>query len=107
MATSSFYFGTAVPPGSQGATPSSFFSGMVDENNVTRRQYFEAVSRLANMNTLYQEVSADPNNSAWNEFWSATFVQKGGALVNLSQSVFSWSTADIDRVFTLARSLPL
>lgn len=73
---------------------------------VTRRQWFEAIAILYDMNTLYLAVVADANNPVWIDFWSITYVVPGDALSAFTQTVFGLSDAQLAAVFTLAATQP-
>lgn len=72
---------------------------------VTRRQWFEAVATLYDMNTLFTAVSADANTDAWIQFYAGYGVVSGDALSTLTQSTFSLTDVQLSAVFTLAASL--
>ena len=72
---------------------------------VTRRQWFEAVATLYNMNTLYAAVAADWNNAASIQFYAGYGVTSGDALSNLTQTTFALTATQLSALFTLAASL--
>jgi hypothetical protein len=72
---------------------------------VTRKQWFEAVAALYNMNTLYAAVNADQNNSATIQYYSGYGVAPGDALALLTQSTFSLNATQMSALFTYAGTL--
>ena len=82
----------------------SFVTGGV--GTVTRRQFFEAVAALYNMNTLFTAVSADANNAAWIEFYTSFSVAPGDPLALLTQSTFSLSSIQMNALFVYAATQP-
>lgn len=81
----------------------SYGSGLA--GTVTRRQWFEAVATLYNMNTLFAAVSADANNAAWIQFYAGYGVTSGDALSTLTQTTFGLTSTQLSALFTLAATL--
>jgi len=81
----------------------SFASGII--GTVTKKQWFEAVATLYNMNTLFTAVSADANDPAWIQFYGGYGVTSGDALSTLTQTTFSLTSAQLAALFTLAATL--
>ena len=69
---------------------------------VTKRQWFEAIADLYDMNTLYTAVSADYNNGASIQFIAGYGVTPGDDLALLTQSTFSLDATQMDALFLLA-----
>lgn len=80
-------------------------TGTSTSDHVTKRQFFSAVAALADMNLLYQAVSADANNAIWIEFQAARTTTKTGALALLAKTTFGWTDAQLDACFELAMTL--
>lgn len=72
---------------------------------VTRRQWFEAVATLYNMNTLYAAVVADWNAAATIQFFAGYGVTSGDALSTLTQTTFGLTSVQLAALFTLAATL--
>ena len=74
--------------------------------STTRRQFFEAVSTLYNMNTLYTAVNSNANDPSWIQFYTSNFIAPGDPLAVLTQATFSLSAVQMAALFNLAASLP-
>ena len=85
--------------------PASSLSSAPSSGSVTKRQWFEAVASLYNMNTLLSAVTANANNAAWIQFNAGAIVISGDPLSTLTQSVFGLSGAQLAALFTLAATL--
>lgn len=72
---------------------------------VTRRQWFEAVAQLYNMNTLYTSISANANDPAWIEFYTAYSVVPGDTLALFTQATFALTSVQMNALFALAATL--
>ncbi len=72
---------------------------------VTRRQWFEAVAQLYNMNTLYAAVVADWNNAATIQFFAGYGVTPGDDLATFTQTALALTSGQIDALFALAATL--
>ena len=69
---------------------------------VSRASYFKALASLANLETLYQAIPADKNDSAWIEFNSSQGVTEGDAIAVITQSAYSWTSAQMSALFQSA-----
>jgi hypothetical protein len=81
----------------------AFASGLV--GTVTKKQWFEAVALLYNMNTLFTAVAADANDPAWIQFYGGYGVTSGDALSTLTKTTFALNDAQLAALFTLAATL--
>lgn len=73
---------------------------------VTRQQYFTAVTQLADMNTLYQNMTANTNDLTWIEFWAAPYVEQGDPLYVQTQMALGYTSAQMQALFNLAAQVP-
>lgn len=73
---------------------------------VTRQQFISAVQQLADVNTLYQGVSADAEYPDWIEFYSARYVAQGDALYVQTQMALGYTSAQMQTLFDLAVQVP-
>jgi hypothetical protein len=76
-----------------------------DVGTVTRRQWFEAVAQLYNMNTLATSVNADMNNAASIQYYAGYGVTPGDALSALTKTSLGLNDAQLSALFTLAATL--
>ena len=81
----------------------AFAAGLA--GTVTKKQWFEAVALLYNMNTLFTAVSANANDPAWIQFYGGYGVKSGDALSTLTQTTFSLNSVQLAALFTLAATL--
>jgi len=73
--------------------------------SVTKRQWFEAVASLYNMNTLFVAVSANANDPAWIQWYAGYYVAPADYIANLTQATFALTAAQMTTLFTLAGTL--
>ncbi len=73
--------------------------------SVTRRQMFDAVATLYNMNTLYAAVPMNANDPIWTEFWAGTMVAPGDTLALFIQTTFALTDAQMTTLFALAGTM--
>lgn len=69
---------------------------------VTRDQFIAAVDQLADMNAVYQGISADANYPDWVEFYSAKYVEQGDPLYVQTQMALGYTSAQMQALFDLA-----
>ena len=81
----------------------SFASGLV--GTVTKKQWFEAIALLYNMNTLATAVNANMNDAASIQYYAGYGVTSGDALSKLTKSTFALTDAQLAALFTLAATL--
>jgi hypothetical protein len=83
----------------------SFAAGLV--GTVTKRQWFEAVATLYDMNTLFAAVNSDANDPAWMQFYGGYGVTNSPSdpLAALTKTTFALTDAQMDALFTLAMTL--
>ena len=81
----------------------SFESGVA--GTVTKKQWFEAVALLYDMNTLFTAVAADANDPAWIQFYGGYGVTSGDALSTLTQTTFTLTSVQLAALFALAATL--
>jgi hypothetical protein len=81
----------------------SYGSGVA--GTVTRRQWFEAVAALYNMNTLFAAVAADMNDPATIQFYAGYGVTSGDALFNLTQTTFVLNATQMAALLAYAANL--
>ena len=74
---------------------------------VTRQQFIAAVAELADMNTLYQGISADANYPDWIKFYSAEYVEQGDPLYVQTQMALGYTSAQMLNLFNAAVQVPL
>jgi hypothetical protein len=79
--------------------------GVGQAGTVTRRQWFEAIATLYNMNTLFAAVAADMNDPATIQFYAGYGVTSGDDLSNLTQTTFALNATQLAALFTLAATL--
>ena len=72
---------------------------------VTRRQWFEAVAALYNMNTLFAAVAADMNDPATIQFYAGYGVTTGDALYLLTQTTFALNVTQMSALLAYAANL--
>lgn len=72
---------------------------------VTRKQWFEAIAQLYDMDTLATAVNADMNTAASIQFYAGYGVTSGDALSTLTQSTFALSAGQLEALFTFAATL--
>lgn len=73
---------------------------------VTRRQFFTALADVSEMNTAYQNVSADANYPDWVEFNSARLVEVGDPLYVQTQLALGYTSAQMLALFDAAVQVP-
>lgn len=78
---------------------------MGSTGSVTKRQWFEAVATLYNMNTLYAAVMANAGDATWIQFQAGYTVEPGDLLATLTQTTFGLGAAQMSALFTLAVTL--
>jgi hypothetical protein len=74
---------------------------------ITRKQFFDAVAYVSEMNTAYQGVSADANYPDWIEFNSAKRIQVGDPLYVQTQIALGYTSAQMLTLFEAAVQVPL
>jgi hypothetical protein len=74
---------------------------------VTRQQYFTALAQLGDMNTLYQAIPADANQSEWIEFWAAEYITSGDAVAIATQTALGWTDGQMIALFNAAENVPV
>ncbi len=72
---------------------------------VTRRQWFEAVAQLYNMNTLATSINADMNVPASIQYYAGYGVTPGDALAVFTKAALGLNDAQVSALFTLAATL--
>lgn len=78
----------------------AFAAGLA--GTVTKKQWFEAVALLYNMNTLFAAVAANANDPAWIQFYGGYGVTSGDALSTLTQTTFALTDLQLAALFALA-----
>lgn len=74
---------------------------------VTRQQFFTALAGASEMNTIYQDVSADANYPDWIEFNAAKLVQVGDPLYVQTQLALGYTSAQMLTLFEAAVQVPV
>jgi hypothetical protein len=74
---------------------------------VTRQQFFTALADASEMNTVYQDVSADANYPDWIEFNAAKLVQVGDPLYVQTQLALGYTSAQMLTLFEAAVQVPV
>jgi hypothetical protein len=73
---------------------------------VTRRQFLTAITQAADMDVIYQGISASAENADWIEFYSAQYVAQGDPLYVQTQLALGYTSAQMQTLFDLAVQVP-
>jgi len=76
-----------------------------ETGTVTRRQWFEAVAQLYNMNTLATAVNADMNDPASIQYYAGYGVTPGDDLSAFTKTALGINDVQLSALFTLAATL--
>lgn len=72
---------------------------------ITRKQFLEAVAKVADLAALNAAIPQDVTNPVYIEWFSAETVNTLGPLAQFAKSLFSWDDDHLAAVFTIGKTL--